>query len=85
MKKIYRNGQADIGFEFEYETEKDLRFGFESLTFELLDFIDDYCYNMKDELIEHLNNAGFDNNFKAEIIEDMDDYLGDDWYEHLGN
>lgn len=83
-KKIYRNGQDDIGFEFTYEDEDDLRNNFEGLVFELLSFIAEY--GMEEELIDSLENPTYyiGDDFKAEIVEDMDEYLGNDWYKHLG-
>lgn len=83
-KKIYRNGQDDIGFEFKYEDEHDLRVTLEGLAFELLSFIAEY--GLEEELIDHLESPTYyiGDDFKAEIVEDMDEYLGNDWYEHLG-
>lgn len=83
-KKIYRNGQADVGIEFEYETKEDLKNNFEGIMFELIEFISEY--NLEEELIDYLENPTYylGDNFKAVYVEDMDEYLGNDWYNNLG-
>lgn len=49
----YRNYQGDIGFTFDYASDKELRANFEALVFELLDVLDNY--NLADETVEELN------------------------------
>lgn len=73
MKK-YFNWQGEIGFEFEYETEEERLDIFEGLVFNLLDFAD--SYNLKDELLEYMNNEKtyyMGGNFNMEDISEVDE------------
>lgn len=86
-KRIYRNVEGNIGIEFSYEDEHDLRSILEGLTFELLSFAGDY--NLTDECIERLQNPNYwiGSDLKVQYVDDdgVDEFLGEDWYLHLGN
>lgn len=49
----YRNSQADVGFEFDYEDEHEQRLNFEGILFDLIEFISEY--NLEEECVDYLN------------------------------
>ena len=72
MKKKYRNSQADIGIEFDYEDNDDLKMNFEGIMFDLMEFISEY--NLEEECVDYLNlhNAYYlGDDFRAFYLKDM--------------
>ena len=49
----YRNSQADIGIEFDYNDKDDLKMNFEGIMFDLMEFIAEY--NLEEECVDYLN------------------------------
>lgn len=68
----YRNSQADIGIEFDYNDKDDLKMNFEGIMFDLMEFIAEY--NLEEECVDYLNlhNTYYlGDDFRAFYLKDM--------------
>lgn len=68
----YRNSQADIGIEFDYNDKDDLKMNFEGIMFDLMEFISEY--NLEEECVDYLNlhNTYYlGDDFRAFYLKDM--------------
>ena len=73
MKMKYRNSQADIGIEFDYNDKDDLKMNFEGIMFDLMEFISEN--NLEEECVDYLNlhNSYYlGDDFRAFYLKDMD-------------
>ena len=69
----YRNSQADIGIEFDYNDKDDLKMNFEGIMFDLMEFISEN--NLEEECVDYLNlhNSYYlGDDFRAFYLKDMD-------------
>lgn len=68
----YRNSQADIGIEFDYNDKDNLKMNFEGIMFDLMEFIAEY--NLEEECVDYLNlhNTYYlGDDFRAFYLKDM--------------